>query len=179
MLITQPGNEHVFRAMKSKGLKTDIDYPDFFNKVYGDRRGEVKPLYDFMPLQQIVELIHDAGGIAVLAHPDLPYEQVWKIDELVKMGIDGIEVWHHELDAHMRKRALEFALKYDLFISGGSDHSGLCGGQYMRYEDPTKCEHYAPELSLGTTKEFFDEIVSCKKMCGRKELIEQYIREYQ
>ena len=176
--ITWLCNEHVFRAMKAKGLKKDTDYPEFFNTVYGDRRGEVKLPYNFMPLEQILTLIHDAGGLAILAHPTPPYGHTDRVDALVKMGIDGIEVWHHELDNDTRKRALELALKYDLFISGGSDHSGLCGGQYRRYANPKESEHYAPELSLGTTKEFFEEIVSGKKLCGRKELIEQYIREY-
>ncbi len=170
--ITWLCNEHVFRAMKAKGLKKDCDYPAFFNSVYGNRRGEVKPLYDFLSAEEIVSLINKAGGIAIVAHP---CRQLNCIEELIKMGVCGLEVWHADLCIEERKEALKVAKKHSLFISGGADHSGLCGGQYARYDDPTKSPFYFPELSLGTTKEFFNEIRSRTLLQGRNELIDEYL----
>lgn len=39
----------------------------------------------------------------------------------------------------------------------------------------TTTRHFAPECSLGTTKEFFEEISNMKKLPERRELIEYYI----
>ena len=175
--ITWLCNEHVFRAMKDKGLKTDLDYPEFFNTVYGKRRSEVVDPYPFMEGEKIIKLVHDAGGIIMIAHPQEPYGRIADIPELVKMGADGVEVWHGLLDNEARHAALEMALKYDLFVSGGSDHDGLCGGQYSRYDDPTKTSFYKPELSMGTTREFYEEIKSAKKSEGRKEYIKELLAQ--
>ena len=78
----------------TKGLKKDTDYPDFFGTVYGRRRGEVPPLYPFKQAEEIIRLINDAGGIAVVAHPA---NQLHLVEDLTKMGIAGIEVWHPDL----------------------------------------------------------------------------------
>ena len=163
-------NEHVFRAMKAKGLVVDTDYANFFYTVYGPRRSEVPPIYPFRQTGELIRLIHEAGGIAVVAHP---HEQLKFVDRLVEWGIDGIEVWHQMLnDRAEREEALRLALKYDLYVSGGEDHSGLCGGQYIRYEHPEETRYYVEPLSLGTTEYFFGEIRDRKKNPDRKAVIE-------
>ncbi len=171
--ITWICNEHVFRAMKAKGLKTDIDYPDFFSKVYGRRRSQVVPPYAFLSAEDIVSLIRRAGGIAIVAHP---HNQLRFADELVKMGIEGLEVWHHMLKDDERNEALRVALKYDMLVSGGADHAGLCGGQYARYEHPEETEYYFEPCTLGTTKAFFYEIKSGTRTAGRAEIIKSLIK---
>lgn len=171
--ITWICNEHVFRAMKAKGLRTDTDYPEFFSGVYGRRRGEVKPLYEFLSAEQMIALIHRAGGIAIVAHP---HNQLRFADELVKMGIDGLEVWHHMLGDEERNQALRTALKYDMLVSGGADHAGLCGGQYSRYAEPEKTGYYFEPCTLGTTQAFFDEIKSGVRMPDRADIIKSLIK---
>ena len=174
--ITWLCNEHVFRAMKAKGLKKDTDYPEFFNTVYGKRRREVKLPYDFKQAHEIVKLINDAGGMAVVAHPQ---NQLQYIEELIKMGVAGIECWHSLLrypDNTQELEALKLAKKYDLFVSGGSDHDGLCGGQYERYENLEECRFYHTECSLGTREEFFREIKNFKKSSDRTDILDHYIR---
>ena len=173
--ITWLCNEHVFRAMKAKGLVTDIDHIPFFRSVFGKHREEVKLPFDFKPGREIIKLVHDAGGIIIIAHPAGPYGSVSQIEDLVRMGADGVEVWHGLMTTEDKKEALRQALKYNLYISGGSDHDGLCGGLYSRFVDPTTTRHFAPECSLGTTKEFFEEISNMKKLPERRELIEYYI----
>ena len=79
----------------------------------------------------------------------------------MEAGVEGIEVWHPSASVEKRKEIYELAIKHDLFISGGSDHSGLCGGYYDSY--PSKkammaSNHFIPEMSAGTTEEHFREI---------------------
>ncbi len=148
-------NDHVFALLKHKGLMTDEDNPRFFATVFGDRRGEVPPAYPFKKDHEIIKLIHNAGGIAIVAHPhnQLPY-----LDTLMEMGLDGLEASHFMLTAQEQALALELALKKDLYIAGGTDHEGYLGGQYLAYPTPEDCPYYLPFASVGTSQAHFNEI---------------------
>lgn len=172
--ITWLCNEHVFRAMKDKELISDIEYPDWFAKLFRNRRSIVpeKP-YDFRQAEDTVKLINDAGGMAIVAHPA---NQLKYIEELMKMGIVGLECWHADL-RHVDQEldAIKIAKKYNLFVSGGEDHSGLCGGQYERFEKPEKCKYYFPEQTLGCPEIFFRELKDGKKASDRADILDYYI----
>jgi hypothetical protein len=168
--VTWLCNNHVFNTMKAKGLATDLDYMNFFHTVYGKKRGEVKPPYEFKPIDRMLRLIRDAGGFAVVAHP---HRQLHAIPELIEMGLSGLEVWHHLLTPEERLEALAIAKEHKLFISGGSDHDGLCGGYYSSFENPEESEFYVPECSCGTTEFFFNEIKSRKLNPDREKMIEE------
>ena len=170
--VTWLCNNHVFNTMKAKGLATDLDYMNFFRTVYGKRRGEVKPPYEFLPIDKMLRLIRNAGGFTVLAHP---HNQLGAVPELAEMGLSGIEVWHKLPTDEERLEALALAKKYNLFISGGSDHEGLCGGYYSTSEHPEETEFYAPELSLGTQEFFFREIKTRALSPDRDGVIEECI----
>lgn len=152
-------NEHVFRLLEHKGLKTKLDYPEYFDTVFGARRSTIPPAFNFKELQELIDLVHDAGGIILVAHP---HNQLHLIDELLKMGIDGMEVWHPDLTEEEKVEAYKIALEKGIYISGGSDHSGLCGGEYENYSDPKESHFYLEPASVGTTKEHFDEIKNRK-----------------
>lgn len=152
-------NEHVFRAMKSKGLVTDLDYPNFFRTIFGARRHQVPPAYPFKSAEEVIKLVHDAGGIIFVAHP---HNQLQHIDALMELGIEGLEVWHPDLTEEEKEQAYKIGIEKGLYISGGSDHSGLCGGEYDNYEDPKSTHFWLEPCSVGTTKEFFDEIKNRK-----------------
>lgn len=155
-------NEHVFRAMKAKNLITDLEYLDFFHTCFGKHRSEVPRLYDYKNVDEIIDLVHKAGGIACWAHPTDNFHDLAKIekflDNLIKMGIDGVEVWHRLLNQDERKFVYKLAIDRGIYISGGSDHDGLCGGEYSAYEHPETCPFYIEPLSAGTTKAHFEEI---------------------
>lgn len=83
-----------------------------------------------------VEIIHHAGGYAVLAHPG-EASQRSTVDatssltllnrlmaELVDAHLDGLEVRHTKHSAADEINFREFANKYDLFTTGGSDWHG-------------------------------------------------------
>ena len=172
--ITWLCNEHVFRAMKAKGLITDLDYPEFFETCFGKYRSMVPPTCDFMDAKDLIPLIKRAGGIAILAHP---HEQLKYLDRLIEYGLDGIEVWHTLLPIKERREALTLAKKHDLFVSGGADHEGLLGGEYARYEKPEDTIYYAPPLTLGTTEFFYNEIKNAKKSPERQSVFEKMLAD--
>lgn len=82
-----------------------------------------------MDARLVIDAIHKAGGIAILAHPK-KIEDKYNIDiedflpDLIEIGIDGIEIYnslHYNEDS---RRYKEVAQKYNLLMSGGSDYHG-------------------------------------------------------
>lgn len=74
-----------------------------------------KPAFD-----EIVDVIHDSKGIAVLAHPML-YERKAMLSCLETKRLDGIECFHPKQSNDDRYFLCNLAKKYDLLITGGSD----------------------------------------------------------
>ena len=175
--ITWLCNEHVFRAMKAKGLITDLQYPEFFETCFGKYRGTVPTDIRFMDVKDLIDLVHAAGGIACMAHPSDHYGGLAGMETLVGYGIDGVEVWHSLLRGAERREMLALAKKYDLFVSGGPDHEGLLGGQYGHYEHPEQTAFYFPPLTLGTTKLFYEELRDRKKHPDRQAVMERMLAD--
>ena len=148
--ITWLCNEHVFRAMMAKGLAEPEDHPQFFRELFGVHRSEVPPCYPFLRAEDMIKLVHDAGGIVFVAHP---HNQLHLIDDLMAMGIDGMEVWHPDLTAEEQEEAYRIALEKKLYISGGTDHSGICD-----HVTDESSHLYIPKMSAGTTYDYFVEI---------------------
>ena len=159
-------NEHVFQTLKSKGLIGDRDYYDFYVTHFYEQRRQVTPLCDHLAPKEMISLIRRAGGIAILAHP---HQQLDRVEELISYGLQGIEVYHPDLTPQEQRQALEIAYEKGLFISGGTDHSGLCGGIYASFEDPTESVFYLEPQSHGTLEVHFRELQN-RKLSDRKEL---------
>jgi predicted metal-dependent phosphoesterase TrpH len=76
-----------------------------------------------------IALIHNAGGVAVLAHPyqlNLASAEELKglIAELVEGGLDGIEALYSRHSPAQRASYVEIAERYGLLVTGGSDFHG-------------------------------------------------------
>ncbi len=75
-----------------------------------------------------IQLIHRAGGIAVLAHPghmfrNQPgFSQI--LDTLSRNGLDGVEVYYPTHSSSFRKKLKEMAKRRELLFTGGSDYHG-------------------------------------------------------
>ena len=68
-------------------------------------------------------LIHDAGGLAFLAHPQLLPQRSW-IENFVKDGIDGIEAAYPRLSPRIKQFFSEFVKEHKVLRCGGSDAHG-------------------------------------------------------
>lgn len=84
----------------------------------------------------VIEAIHAAGGVAVLAHPVsvrcgdglLSREHVAR---LVALGLDGLEVIHPRMNREARLHFTRLAESFGLLVTGGSDEHG-CGEYFTR-----------------------------------------------
>ena len=138
---------HIMHALMDYGYTTDLYgkvYDELFNPVTGLCAEEVSTdMQDYPEVHFVLELIHSAGGLAVLAHPAVfnNYELLTELCEARK--IDGVEVWHQSADEQKRKIAFDIAEKYGLITTGGSDFHGF----YNHYPIAIG-SNYTPEDSL-------------------------------
>ena len=87
-----------------------------------------KPAYvpmNYISFADAVRFVKNAGGAAVLAHPGVNMGQNREVTEkLIKLGIDGIEVYSNYHDAETRKFYLEIVNDFNLIATSGSDFHG-------------------------------------------------------
>ena len=73
--------------------------------------------------EEVITIVHDAGGIASLAHPGIT-ERDDRIPALAAAGLDALEVRHSDHDAGTESRYRAMAREHGLAVSGGSDFHG-------------------------------------------------------
>lgn len=118
------GRAHIAQVLFELGLTKSIQ--DAFDKYLADN----KPAYvaiDAMSMTQTVQLIHDCGGLAVLAHPTrygLSATRTRRlIAEFADMGGDAVELPNSE-PVSTRAMIDRCVKEHDLLVSVGSDFHG-------------------------------------------------------
>lgn len=115
--------QHMMQALMECGYTTSI-YGELYDSLFNpDREGNILITPTYADAVEVIGAIHDAGGIAVLAHPYL-FNNVDLIDRLVENGLDGVEVWHPSADEGQREKLRALAVKKGLLMTGGTDFHG-------------------------------------------------------
>lgn len=116
--------QHIMHALMECGL-TDSIFGDLYEELFSpESKKNVIVNPRFPEPEEIVEAIHEAGGIAVLAHPDL-FDNYDILDELIPVGLDGVEVWHPLCPKEKQDYLIDVAARHDLLMTGGSDFHGM------------------------------------------------------
>ncbi len=126
VLLSRPEYEgHPLLAPYRKGgERSDNPYVNF----YWDFYSQGKPCYGavaYPSMEELIEGIHGAGGIAVLAHPGASLkgrEEV--LEELAALGFDGIEVFSSYHSGAQEEYFLETAGRFGKLVTCGSDFHG-------------------------------------------------------
>lgn len=115
--------QHIMQALLECGYTTTI-YGDLYKKLFRKESPEnILVNANFVSPEEALETIHEAGGIAVLAHPGM-YDNFELLDELVELGLDGVEVWHPSNTPEQQQYLVEYAKKNKLLTTGGTDFHG-------------------------------------------------------
>jgi len=120
-----PGRPHVGRALVMGGFCANLD--EAFERFLKKNRPAWVPKFKISALDAI-GLIHQAGGLAVMAHPGLNRTDRI-IPELVSAGLDGLECFHTKHTPSTSERYVRLAKEFNLAITGGSDCHGLSKGK--------------------------------------------------
>lgn len=122
----QLGRPHIAKVLVKKGLAGSMNQA--FDRYLGTNGPAYVDKYR-IECRKAIELILDAGGIPVLAHPGLlkckTHDQ---FDELIaglkEFGIQGVEVYYPEHGPEQTRLIAELAQHHNLLITGGTDFHG-------------------------------------------------------
>ena len=115
--------QHIMHALIEAGY-ADSMYGYVYHRLFDTKEGVAYRSMDYYPEpQEIIDLIHSAGGVAVLAHPPV-YHSEALMEELTESGLDGIEVYHSKHTDEQTAAYKQYAKEHNLLITGGSDFHG-------------------------------------------------------
>lgn len=138
--------QHIMRALIDYGYALEF-YGDLDKQLFNPEVGSCYVEREYPDVNFVIDLIHTAKGVAVMAHPAL-YDNIELLEDLAKKGkLDGVEIGHYSADENYRKQLYDIAERYNLIVTGGSDFHGLYNSV------PT---HLGSET---TTKENLDRII--------------------
>ena len=150
------GRPHLAQAMLEKGYISSIKeaftmYIAWGGPAYVERKK--------MTPGEAVELILQANGLPVLAHPLTINDPEAMVVELKASGLVGIEAYHDGCTAEEITRLVSLAVRYGLIVTGGSDYHGLddsaetmIGGAGVPIESAEQLIALAEQRALKLTK---------------------------
>jgi predicted metal-dependent phosphoesterase TrpH len=114
------GRPWIARALIAGGHVADTG--EAFEKWLATGRAAFVPRMGARP-EEVFARVHEAGGIASLAHPALVAHDDW-IPGFAAAGLDALEAYHPDHDEDATLRYLGIADRLGLAVSGGSDFHG-------------------------------------------------------
>lgn len=125
------GRPHIGQLLIDGGYAKDINdvFKDILRKDSSCYVPKVK-----IEVPYIIDIIHKAGGLAVMAHPKLVSSDEYVV-EMLAYDFDGMEVYHTKHNDDDVKRYKALATKHNLFITGGSDYHGIPGKAPDKFGD--------------------------------------------
>lgn len=120
------GRPHFAKLLMKKGVVKTFD--EAFDKYLAKKKAAYVEKEKVAP-EEGIKLIHNAKGLAVLAHPKYcgakTFEEVEALVRRLKQaGLDGIECFYSDHSVEETEYYLSLAEKYGLFVTGGSDYHG-------------------------------------------------------
>ena len=143
------GRPHIAKAITSAGGTASVI--EAYNKYINDN----SPVYvqrKTVSPQDAVEIIYDAGGVPVIAHPhDIDIAETL-IKDLMTYGLRGIEAYHRKHSPAVVEYFSSMAEKFGLIVTGGSDFHApsMVNGQILLGK------HFIPEW-------IYDKLIQEKK----------------
>lgn len=107
------------------------DFKNFKNNHYHIKGNTfyINMAKDYPKIEKIIDIIHQSGGKAFIAHIYQYKEienKILELKEIIsKYSIDGIECYHSIFSNSESEKLQKFAKSHNLLISGGSDYHGI------------------------------------------------------
>lgn len=115
-----PGRPHIADALIARGIVTTRQ--EAFDSYLGPESPYYRPYYS-PQLADAISIIHDAGGVAILAHPQGRYNRDRDmLEEAISYGLDGMEVFHR--DNSDIPLLVDICEHHQMLQTGGSDYHG-------------------------------------------------------
>ena len=126
LAMDNPGKPHIGNLMVRLG------YVKTKEEAIKDYIDQIRFRSEYVKPQEAIEGILGAGGIPVLAHPVygsgdqliLNENMDYRLRRLIGFGLQGVEAFYSGFTPKMTNMMLEFARRYDLYVTAGSDYHG-------------------------------------------------------
>ena len=115
--------QHIMHALMDAGYADSV-FGDVYQKLFAEGSGVARVQIEYPEPLDVLNAIHEAGGIAVLAHPH-QYHNEALLEELIAAGLDGVEVWHPSHTEEQTEALLQLTEQKGLLATGGSDFHGM------------------------------------------------------
>lgn len=116
--------QHIIHALMDYGYTTHF-YGQMNTRLFNPKSGSCLVEREYPDVHFVLDLIHSARGVAVMAHP-YEYDNLQLLEELAaEKRLDGVEVYHYSASEVQRQALLKTAEKYNLIVTGGSDFHGM------------------------------------------------------
>ena len=121
------GRLHMAKLLQAKGLVPDVRAA--FDRFLAKGKAAYVDKERLSPAQA-AQALHDAGGVAIVAHPvTLEWDNRSALETAIRhlrhQGFDGIEVYHNLHSIQQTRTFLDLAKQLGMLVSGGSDFHGL------------------------------------------------------
>lgn len=117
-------NNPLLKEYFNNGAKSDMPFVHFYWDFFSQGKIAYVPI-EFRSMTEIINLIKESGGLAVLAHPGNNFKNCLEIvDDIIKEGIDGIEVFSTYHSPEQIEYFYNKAEKNNLLMTFGSDFHG-------------------------------------------------------
>ena len=125
------GRLHVARALLRRGVTKTVQ--EGFDRYLKTGRRAYVPNRT-VSCGRAIDLIHEAGGVAILAHPGVGVTVREILPRLLELPFDGLEVYHTKHTPGQVTAFTHLVLERNLLISGGSDCHGTATSAAGRKE---------------------------------------------
>lgn len=137
--------QHIMHALMDAGYTNQI-FGDLYNALFSpDSETNLLAPTKYPDVKEVIDEIHGAGGIAVLAHPAF-LDNFDEIDDYIEMGLDGIEVWHPSATDADIEMLGSICKKHKLLMTGGSDFHGIYGSSTVTLGTCTTPDEHLDKL---------------------------------
>lgn len=117
-------NNSLLEEYFNNGAKSDMPFVHFYWDFFSQGKIAYVPI-EFRSMTEIVNLIKESGGLAVLAHPGNNFKNYLEIvEDIIEEGIDGIEVFSTYHSQEQIEYFYNKAEKNNLLMTFGSDFHG-------------------------------------------------------
>ncbi len=119
---------HIMNALMDLGY-CGTAFGALYEELFDTENGSCVTDFARPSVDEVLDLIHEAGGIAVLAHPNMYDSMDFMLKAAKGHRIDGVELWHPDNSEEVSKVIAETAKEHNLLVTGGSDFHGMYRGK--------------------------------------------------
>lgn len=116
--------QHIMQALLEAGYADGL-FGEVYQKLFHPQTGDAYVPVEYPDVHEGIRRIHEAGGIAVMAHPGEYHGMELLVELAEKKEIDGVEVWHPRNPPALLGQYQEIAQRVGLLMTGGTDFHGL------------------------------------------------------